>query len=267
MQRSAIVTGAASGIGRAVLTRLAADGWALVGVDRDGDQLAAAISEARAAGAAADAVTGDVADRDTHRRARAAAENLGPLGAWIGCAGLTRSHDLARLDEVAARMLVDANQFGLLWGAAEAIGEWTANDHPGTIVVISSVHARHAFPGHAVYEMTKAASEALIRNIAVTYGPRDIRAVAVAPGAVATAALTASLNSAADPAAARRHLEHQSPAERIADPSEIASAVSFLISDEARYISGTTLAVDGGWSAVLSREPADARAQRPGARD
>jgi NAD(P)-dependent dehydrogenase (short-subunit alcohol dehydrogenase family) len=101
----------------------------------------------------------------------------------------------------------------------------------------------------------------------VAYGPQGIRAVGVAPGAVATPALEASLNSAADPAAARRHLEHQSPAERLAQPEEIAAAVSFLVSDEASYISGTTLAVDGGWSAALSREPSDRRAVRPGVGD
>jgi NAD(P)-dependent dehydrogenase (short-subunit alcohol dehydrogenase family) len=262
--RSAIVTGAASGIGRAVARRLAADGWAVVGVDRD-STLDAVVAGLRESGRVAAAVVGDVADRDTHRRARAAAVEHGPLGAWVGAAGLTRTHDLARLDEAAVRLLVDVNQFGLLWGAAEALDEWRSTGGHGTIAIISSVHARHAYPYHAVYEMTKAAADALVRNVAVTYGPQGIRAVGVAPGAVLTPPLIASLDSAADPAAARRHLERQTPAERLAQPDEIAAAVSFLVSDEAGYISGTTLTVDGGWSAVLSRPPDDTGAQRSAA--
>jgi NAD(P)-dependent dehydrogenase (short-subunit alcohol dehydrogenase family) len=267
VMRSAIVTGAASGIGQGVAIRLASDGWAVVGVDRDGDTLAAVIDGIRAGGAVADFVVGDVALRDTHRKSRQAARRLAPLGCWVGCAGITRTHDLAQLDEIAARHLIDVNQFGLLWGAAEAVAEWSSTGSPGTVAVISSVHGRHAYPQHTVYEMAKAAAEALVRNIAVSYGRQGIRAVGVAPGAVATPALEASLNSAADPAAARRHLEHQSPAERLAQPEEIAAAVSFLVSDEASYISGTTLAVDGGWSAALSREPQDRRAVRPGVGD
>jgi len=258
---SAVVTGAASGIGRAIATRLSADGWAVVGVDRDQTALDAVVAELHSAVA----VVGDVAERQTHRRARAAATECGPLGAWVCAAGITRSHDLTRLDEEAVRLIVDVNQLALLWGAAEAVNEWLATDTHGTIAVISSVHARRAFPHHAAYEMTKAASEALVRSISVTYGPQGIRAVGIAPGAVATPALIASLDSAADPAAARRHLEHQSPAERLAQPGEIAAAVSFLISDQAAYISGTTLTVDGGWSAVLSRAPENPQALRPAA--
>jgi len=260
---TAIVTGAASGIGKTVASRLASDGWAVVAVDRDRDPLEACVAGLREAGATAVAVSGDVSERETHRRARAAADQLAPLGAWIGAAGLTHTHELTDLDERAARLLVDVNQLGLLWGTAEAVDEWTSTGRPGTVVVVSSVHARHAYPHHAVYEMTKAAGEALVRNIAVTYGPERIRAVGVAPGAVATPALLASLESADDPEAAHRHLAHQSPAERIATPDEIAAAVSFLVSEQAGYVSGTTLTVDGGWSAVLSRPPEDPVANRP----
>lgn len=264
MQRSVIVTGAGSGIGLATTERLVADGWAVVAVDRDEAALAAAVRPLGAAGTTVVTVVGDVADRQTHRRARAAAVALAPLGASVGCAGITRTHELASIDEAAARELVDVNQFGLLWGAAEAVAEWTGTHSPGVYLVISSVHARHAYADHAVYEMTKAAAEALVRNIAVSYGPRRIRAVAVAPGAVLTAAMVDSLGSATDPELARRQLELQTPAQRLAAPAEIAAAVSFLLSDNASYISGTALTIDGGWSAVLGLESGDPAAQRPG---
>lgn len=262
--RSVVVTGAGSGIGQAVALRLIADDWAVVAVDRDGPPMTAALQPAIDAGRPVRTVIGDVADRETHREARRAAVALAPLGASVGCAGLTRAHPLTRLEESAVRELVDVNQFGLLWGAAEAVDEFTTTGTPGAVIVISSVHGRHAHPDHAVYEMTKAAADALVRNIAVSYGSHGIRAVAVAPGAVRTPALLASVDSTDDPAAARRHLECQSPARRLAEPVEVAAAVAFLISDEAQYISGTVLTIDGGLSAVLMAGSGDPRAHRPG---
>lgn len=262
-QRSAVVTGAASGIGRAVAVRLAADGFHVVAVDRSAEALDRVTADVVTAGGFAVPVVGDVRDRECHRRARLAARQAGPLAAWVGCAGITRLHDLPALDEAAVREVIDINQLGLLWGAAEAVTEWGESRSGGVLVVISSVHARHAAERHPVYEMTKAAAEALVRSVAVTHGPDGIRAVAVAPGAIDTPALRTSLESAPDPAAAQRQLEALSPAERIGRPEEIAAVVSFLVSGQASYISGTAITVDGGWSAVLARESADAGARRP----
>lgn len=257
-----IVTGAASGIGRAVAERMGRDGYHVICLDRTAETLESVVTQLVSDGMAATAVAGDVRDRDCHRRAVAAAREHAPLRAWIGCAGITRLHDLTDLDEAGVRELIDINQLGLLWGAAEAVSAWRQTGSDGVIVAISSVHARHAAERHPVYEMTKAAAEALVRSIAVSYGPHGIRAAAVAPGAINTPALRASLDSAADPAAATRRLEMFTPAERIGEGSEIASAVSFLVSDEAAFISGTTLTVDGGWSAVLARDSADRSARR-----
>lgn len=262
-QRSAVVTGAASGIGRAVAVRLAADGFRIVAVDRSADALDRVAADIVTAGGSVVPVTGDVRDRACHRRARLAARQAGQLTAWVGCAGITRLHDLPALDEAAVREVVDINQLGLLWGAAEAVAEWGEARCGGVLVVISSVHARHAAERHPVYEMTKAAAEALVRSVAVTHGPAGIRAVAVAPGAIDTPPLRASLESAPDPDAARRRLAAFSPAERIGRPEEIAAVVSFLVSDQASFVSGTAITVDGGWSAVLARESADPDARRP----
>ncbi len=257
-----VVTGAASGIGRAIAGRMAADGYHVVAVDRTPLATDELVMAARPAGNRVIPIEGDVADRNTHRRARRAAADLGPLAAWIGCAGITRLHDLTDLAEQQAREVVDINQFGLLWSAAEAVTEWTSTGVGGVFVAVSSVHARHAAERHPVYEMTKAAAEALVRSVAVTYGPAGIRAVAVAPGAIETPALRASLDSAADPRAAQSALEQRSPSERIGRGSEIASVVAFLISGEASYISGAAIPVDGGWSAVLARSSADPDARR-----
>ncbi len=263
MASSAIVTGAASGIGRAVATRLAADGWSVVCVDTNETMLDDVVAEIRSSGQEAVSVLGDVTVRATHERACVSATTMGPLGAWVGVAGIATDYNLTTVQEEHVRRLVDINQLGVLWGALEALRVWEDTDAAGTIIAMSSVHARHAAAGSGVYEMTKAAVEALVRNIAVTYGPRGIRAVAVAPGAVSTPALEASFGSAADPRAARRHLERQAPLHRLGETYDVAAAVSFLASAEASFISGTTLTVDGAMSSVLMLPSTDPAALRP----
>jgi len=255
---SAVVTGAGSGIGRAIARRLHRDGRAVVLVDLDEAALGVAVAEL---GAAVVAVVGDVADPATHQNAVAAAAELGQLDAWVNCAGVTRSTPLPELTAAEAAVSVDANLYGTLWGTQTAVAHWLSETVGGAIVNISSVHGRRAYPDHAVYEMTKAAIEALTQNVAVSYAARGIRANAVAPGAVSTPALAQSLASAADPAAALAELTEIIPAGRMAEAEEIAAAVAFLLSPEASYITGHTLVVDGAMTAHIGFEP-DPNAKR-----
>ena len=182
---------------------------------------------------------------------------MGVLRAWISVAGITRSHDLHDLDEESVRRVVEVNQLGTLWGAAEAVDSMRTSRAGGVIVQIASVHAYHAAEGYPVYEMTKAAVDALTRSIAVTYGPIGIRAVTVSPGAIRTPALTTALNAAPDPDGAIARLTDASPLGRIGMPSEIAAAVAFALSADASFVTGTSIVVDGGWSAVLLRDSTD----------
>jgi len=212
-------------------------------------------------GAAVVAVDGDVANPDTHLSALAAAIELGQLNAWVNCAGITRSCPLPDLTPGEAAVSIDANLYGTLWGTRTAVAHWLGEPARGDIVNISSVHGRRAYPDHAVYEMTKAAIEALTRNVAVTYAAAGIRANAVAPGAVSTPALSQSLASAADPAAALAELTEFIPAARLAEADEIAAAVAFLLSPGANYITGQTLVMDGAMTAHIGFEP-DPNARR-----
>jgi NAD(P)-dependent dehydrogenase (short-subunit alcohol dehydrogenase family) len=245
---SAVVTGAGSGIGRAIARRLHDDGRAVVLVDRNAAALAEAVAEF---GPRASAVTGDVAQADTHQRALVAAREWGRLDAWVNCAGLTRPCPLPQLTADEAAISVDANLYGTLWGTQTAVAHWVEQGVGGAIVNISSVHGQRAYPDHAVYEMTKAAIEALTRNVAVSYAAAGIRANTVAPGGVITPALSESLASAPDPQAALAELTGFTPAGRLAEAAEVAAVVAFLLSDEAGYIAGQTLVVDGAMTAHI----------------
>lgn len=255
--KTAVVTGAASGIGRAIAVRLLADGWRVVGVDVDAKGLGRLMQESAAAPDRCAVVVGDVSDRETHLHARRKAAGMGTLTAWISAAGICVPFPLAEIDADAARQMVEVNQQGVLWGSAEALADFLEKGTPGVIVAISSVHARLAAPDFTVYEMTKAAIEALMRGIAVTYGPRGIRAVAVAPGAIWTPILRGVYEGDGDGAAAIRNLTAGTPARRIGEPEEVANVVSFVVSDAAAFMTGTTVTIDGGLSSVLIQQPAE----------
>ncbi len=256
---SAVVTGAASGIGRAIAQQLHRDGRAVVLVDLDAHRLSAAVA---VFGAGAVAVVGDVGEPSTHHQALAAAAELGDLDAWVNCAGITHNHPLPQLTAAQADVVIDTNLYGTLWGTQTAVGHWLSEGRGGAIVNISSVHGRRAYPDHAVYEMTKAAIEALTRNVAVTYAAAGIRANAVAPGAITTEALEGSIASAADPSAAEAELTEFIPAGRLGEPGEIAAVVAFLLSDQAGYLTGQTVVVDGAMTTHIGFAP-DPNAKRP----
>ncbi|UFS58556.1 SDR family NAD(P)-dependent oxidoreductase [Subtercola endophyticus] len=284
----AVVTGAAGGIGRAIAEDLALHGWALVLVDTNELELSAAEEEFGRLTRVA-AVVGDVAERATHVRAADAAATLGALVGWVNCAGITIREPLHAVTASVAERVIGVNQFGTLWGTSVALERMleaseateTAADADsaesssavapanaarrrtrGAIVNMSSVHAHSSYAEFAVYEMTKAAIEALTRNAAIAYGAQGIRVNAVAPGAVMTPALEASFASAPDPAGARQDLADKSALGRIADASEIASVVRFLLSDDASYVTGQSILIDGGWASILGRDSTDPSRRR-----
>jgi NAD(P)-dependent dehydrogenase (short-subunit alcohol dehydrogenase family) len=186
---------------------------------------------------------------------------LGRLDAWVNCAGLTRPRSLPDLDPSEVARTIDVNLYGTLWGTQAAVASWLGNGTGGAIVNVSSVHGRRAYPDHAVYEMSKAAIEALTRSVAVSYAEAGIRANAVAPGAVRTPALEASIGSAPDSQAALAELTAFIPAGRLAEVEEVAAAVEYLLSDEATYINGHTLVIDGAMTSHIgfAEDPAAKR--------
>lgn len=250
MPRSVVVTGVGMGIGRAVAERLADDGWLVVGVERDE-------STASRDAICADVVIGDAAIRTTHLDAARRARELAPLEGWVNNAGITTQTPLHALDEDAVRIVVEINGLGYLWGCSAAVTAFVEQGRPGSIVNISSIHGRQSYPGHAAYEFTKGGVDALTRSVAVTYGPYGVRANAVAPGGVRTPHLDAHIATSDDPAATERELAQGPPMRRIAEASEIAGVAAFLLSDDASYVSGQSIAADGAWSASFGTPPDD----------
>lgn len=250
--RSVVVTGSGKGIGRAVAERLTADGWIVVGIERSPG------SGTLEAGVVAEVVLGDAADRAVHERAASVARSLAPLAGWVNNAGITKRTPLHELDEAAVREVIGINGFGYIWGCSVAVSAFVDQGLAGAIVNIGSIHGRSAFVDHAAYEFTKGGIDALSRSVAVTYGGLGIRANTVAPGGVRTPHLEAQIAASDDPVAAERALAEGPPMGRIARAEEVAAVTAFLLSDEAPYLSGQSIAVDGAWTASFGEISVDA---------
>jgi glucose 1-dehydrogenase len=243
--RSVVVTGCGTGIGRSILERLVVDGWAVVGIEWDVERAADALGIP----GVGDVIAGDAAARAVLARAAARASELAPLAGWVNNAAVMRMgtlHD-PRPDEVDETIRV--NLMGAFWGASEAVRAFLAQGTPGSIVNISSIHARAAFNGFAAYDVAKGGMNALTRYIAVEYGPVGIRANAIEPGGIRTAMNQAAIDASPDPARAAHEMTALHPLGRMGEPGEIAAVAAFLLSDEASFVSGECIAVDGAATA------------------
>lgn len=233
-----VVTGAARGIGAAIATRFAEDGYTVIGVDRDGDGLKEVMTELPGA----QAVVGDVTDEAVMEAAceRGAAHGLVALVANAGIARPGRSLDYPReaWDQILAVDLTAA-----FLGARAACRHMPGG---GSIVMISSVNGHLGFGGRAAYCAAKAGVQGLVRSLAVEWAPLAVRVNAVSPGTIATEMQAKFLDSGY--ASAELFLS-RIPMGRFGQPREIAEAVLFLCSPRSSYITGVVLPVDGGWLA------------------
>jgi 3-oxoacyl-[acyl-carrier protein] reductase len=255
--RVALVTGAASGIGRATAVRLASEGAAVAVVDRDETGAAETVGLVRAAGGAAAAFRCDVGDSaSVNATVAAIAADLGPVDVLVNVAGIGDTAGLEGIAGVADdrwNAVLAVNLSGPFYLSRAVIPGMIAKGR-GAIVNVSSLAGRSksAMGGYA-YSSSKAGLLGLTRHLAFDYGPKGIRVNAICPGGVDTPMLRAAgVREARSEAEQEARLARMNayqyfmPIKRISQPEEQAAAIAFLASDDASYINGVSLDVNGG---------------------
>ncbi|SNX58283.1 NAD(P)-dependent dehydrogenase (short-subunit alcohol dehydrogenase family) [Streptomyces sp. TLI_55] len=247
--RTALVTGAGSGIGRAVALALAAEGAQVVVAGRRPEPLSETVALIEKAGGKALAVTADVTDAaDVQALVAAAVDRFGSLDVAVNNAGVFRGgQPLADLAEADWHEQLGANVTGVFLALQAEVRQMRTQPTGGAIVNIASifgVHARH--PGAAAYSATKAAVSVLTRGAALDHIRDGVRINAVSPGAVET---PMSLRPGETEAERTQRAADTLPLGRISTTDEIAAAVLYLASDDASSVVGTDLVVDSGATA------------------
>lgn len=237
----AVVTGAGGGIGREIALHLARAGARVLAVDRNADGLreTAAFVEGMATHAC------DLCDPSAASNVAASAQKAfsQPLAILVNNAGVGNARSAHETSDADWNRFLDVNLGTVFKMSAAAIPHFAADG--GCIVNIASIFGLVGVQGAAPYSAAKAAIVGLTRQMAADYGPRGIRINAVAPGLIATAATAGRIAASAQ---FQNVLVRRTPLGRTGTPSDIARAVAFLASEDASFITGQTLAVDGGWS-------------------
>lgn len=242
--QTALITGAADGIGWAIARILARRGWRLALADLDG---AAATARAQELGPEHLALRADVSDEGEVAQAVArVVATIGGLDAVVNNAGIADTHlPTVEQDVTRFRKILDVDLTGVFLVSREAARVMLPRRR-GSIVNISSIAGITGLPRRNAYGAAKAGVVALTRSMACEFAPSGIRVNAVAPGYVETALVKAlAQDGRIDIDRIRRRI----PMGALAQPEDIAEAVAFLVSPAARYVTGAVLSVDGGWQA------------------
>jgi NAD(P)-dependent dehydrogenase (short-subunit alcohol dehydrogenase family) len=249
MSRSYVVTGGGRGVGLAIVERLLADGGSVAVVELDSATLTWT-SEHPASDRIA-AVIGSAADESVAERAADEASRLGEFTGWVNNAAVFTDATLTGSSAIDVMQLITANLAPAVVGCAMAVRTFLRAGTAGSIVNISSHQAQRAVRGAMPYATAKAALEGLTRAVAVDYGSAGIRANAVALGSISTERYEDLLREQGPEAAARMQAQMAllHPLGRVGTVDEVASAVAYLLSDEASFISGVVLPIDGGRAA------------------
>ena len=244
--RVAVITGAAQGIGAATATLLAAQGASVVVADLTADRAAATVAAITAAGGAALAVGCDVADGDSVQALVAATvDRFGSLDILVNNAGITRDNLLYKMGRPDWDAVISTNLTGIFLCCQAASVPMVAAKY-GKIVSLSSRSAL-GNRGQVNYAAAKAGVQGITATLAIELGPYNINVNAVAPGYIATAMTDATAQRVGyQPEEFQKLAAEQTPLRRVGQPSEVASVIAFLASDEASYVSGQTLYINGG---------------------
>jgi len=241
MNEIALVTGAAGGVGRAVVARLAAEGWQVIVSSRQAENLRAAFGDQHLQ------VAADCSTVAGARRILQVAEEHRMLPTALAhCVGNIRLGALHRMSEADFNDCLSANLISAFHTLSAFIGGLRESRLPGAAVLVSSAAARIGTPNHEAVAAAKAGLEGLVRGAAASYAANGIRINAVAPGIMETPAAAGIIASPA----AREAAARQYPLSGIGSPDELAELMVWLLSDSAARITGQVWSLDGGFSSI-----------------
>ena len=243
-----LVTGGASGIGRATVDRLASDGAHVVVADMHADGAASATAEVQAAGGSAEGLELDVTDHGAVAAAIAdIAASHGRLDGAFNNAGIGGpTAKVTDIDPAEWASVIAVNLTGVFNCIQAEIAQMLQQESGGSIVNTASIGGVVALPRATAYNAAKHGVVGITRTTALDYAPQNIRVNAVCPGFIDTPMLA----EGAAPTQERRNLIASAvPMRRVASPSEVADVVAWLLSDQSSYVTGTAMPIDGGWTA------------------
>ena len=251
-ERSAIVTGATSGIGRATALSLATEGYQVLAVGRDSTALSETERRIQERGGTCATLQADVVTADAPERIVTAAVNrFGGIDALVNAAGIIGSGTVENTTDEAWDRMMDINTrapFRLMRAAMPHLAE-----RKGAVVNVSSVTGIRSFPGVLAYCVSKAAVDQLTRCAALELASKGVRVNAVNPGVVVTNLHRRSGMAEPQYAAFLEHSKETHPMGRPGAPEEIADLIAFLVSNRSGWITGETIAIDGGRHLTCAR--------------
>lgn len=241
--RSALVTGAAAGIGRAIAEAFAAEGADVALLDRDAARLAEAEQGLAGSGRKILAITCDLADAEAARAAVAQAiDGLGKLDILVNNAGMLAAGDVLNLSLEDFDQVLAVNLRAPFVIGQAAARHMVERGLKGAIINMSSINAVLAIPGQLAYVTSKGGINQLTKTMALGLASHGIRVNAIGPGSIMTDILKGVMGSEE----AKRSILARTPLGRIGEPAEVAKVAVFLSSDEASYLTGQTIYPDGG---------------------